>query len=67
MRGQLQESARSLYDQAVAEARSHFGSSSQEGGTDSGKGGAREGQVFDARDYKIPDLTSAPSMDVFKK
>ena len=42
MRGQLQESARGLYDQAVAEARPHFGSSGQDGGKDPGKGGARD-------------------------
>ena len=67
VRGQLQQSARELYNQAMAEARSHLGSSSQGGGKDSGKGGARERQLFDPRDYKIPDLSSAPSMAVFKK
>ena len=67
LRGQLQQSARELYEQAVADARSHLGSSSQDRGKETGKGGARERQVFDPRDYKLPDLTSEPSMAVFKK
>ena len=61
MQGQLQESAWSLYDQAVAEARSHFGSGRQEGGKGASKGGARERpRFFYPRDCKTPDLPSAP-------
>ena len=67
MQGQFHTSARGLYDQAVAEARSHFGSSRQDRGKDAGKGGARERPFFDAGDYKIPNLPSAPSIVVFKK
>ena len=59
-----------LYDKVISDARAHFGESrsSAEGGDASfGNGAPRERVLFDARDYKIPELTSDPSLAVFKK
>ena len=65
---ELQTAARGLYAEALQAAQrdaSTGGGGDQGGG---GKGsGSRERQLFDARDYKIPDLPAAPSMAVFKK
>ena len=41
LQGQLARSAKELYDEAMANARTHLGGSSQDGGNGSGKGGAR--------------------------
>jgi hypothetical protein len=67
LRDQLAASADVLYTEAMANARTHLGTGSFEGGKSEGKGGARERALFDPRDYKIPDLASTPSMAVFKK
>ena len=59
-----------MYDKVIADARVHFGESrsSADGGEASfGKGSPRERVLFDARDYKIPELVSDPSLAVFKK
>ena len=59
-----------MYDKVIADARAHFGESrsSTEGGDASfGKGVPRGRVLFDARDYKIPELVADPSLAVFKK
>jgi len=65
---ELQTTARGLYAEALQAAQRD---ASTGGGGDHGGGGkgtgSRERQLFDARDYKIPDLPAAPSMAVFKK
>ena len=63
-----------LYDTVIADARNQFEqrlgetrSSGDGGETSFGKGAPRERMLFDARDYKIPELASDPSLAVFKK
>ena len=56
-----------MYDKVIADAQAHFGDSrpSADGGeTACGKGAPRERVLFDARDYKIPELASDPSLAV---
>ena len=69
--GRLQATRQKLYNQVLADARTSFGDSrsSGEGAEQAfGKGGApRERALFDARDYKIPELSADPSLAVFKK
>ena len=59
-----------MYDKVIADTRAHFGDSrpSADGADPAfGKGAPRERMLFDARDYKIPELVSDPSLAVFKK
>ena len=50
LRDQLAASAETLYNEAMVNARAHFGAGSSEGGKDGGKGAARERALFDPRD-----------------
>ena len=59
-----------MYDRVISDARTHFAESRSSGdGAEPtfGKGAPRERMLFDARDYKIPQLASHPSLAVFKK
>ena len=58
-----------MYDKVIADARTNFGESrpSADGGEAAfGNGASHERVLFDARDYKIPELVSDPSLAVFK-